>query len=65
MALKKDQMEAARQRVRKIAIDVRMKTFSVRMDERDIQALTAHFRDQGLPLTTGIRTVLKAYLEGL
>jgi hypothetical protein len=40
-----------------------MKQFNIRMGSMDLEALRNHFQRKGLKLSSGIRMVLKNYLE--
>ena len=40
-----------------------MKTFSLRLTEKDIIALKDHFRRKGLKLSQGLRMIIREYME--
>ncbi len=40
-----------------------MKIYKVRFQEEDWQALKQHFKNKGIPVSTGIRGIVKDYLN--
>lgn len=41
----------------------KLKAFSTRLYESDIEALTEHFENKGLKLTQGIRMIITTYIQ--